>query len=99
MPFGQNQPISVMAIGIEPHTTAQGEKIDQISMIVVAIAVQSGQIELRGEDSREPQARLSTIDVTTHFAAIDAQAARDRQARPAAPTAVAPFTTGMRAKL
>ena len=52
VPFGQNQPIKAMATGIEPHTTAHGLKIDQISMIVVAIAAQNGQIEFRGEASR-----------------------------------------------
>src|SRR3954470_20759512 len=52
VPLGQNQPISVTAIGIEPHTTAHGEKIDQISMTLVAIAVSSGQMQFCGEDSR-----------------------------------------------
>ena len=50
VPFGQNQPISVTAIGIEPQTTAHGVKIDAISMMLVATAASSGQIELRGED-------------------------------------------------
>ena len=40
-----------MAIGMEPQTTAQGEKIDQTSMIAVAIAAQNGQMESLGEDS------------------------------------------------
>ena len=42
--LGQNHPISAMAIGIEPHTTAQGLKMDQISITVVAIAAHSGQV-------------------------------------------------------
>ena len=50
--MGQNQPISVMAIGIEPQTTAHGEKIDHTSMTVVATAAHNGQIEFRGELSR-----------------------------------------------
>ena len=58
MPLGQNQPISAIATGIDPHTTAQGVKIDEISMMVVAIAAQNGQIELRGEDSRASGTRL-----------------------------------------
>ena len=44
--------MSVTATGIEPHTTAQGEKTDQISITLVAIAARSGQIEFCGEDSR-----------------------------------------------
>ena len=46
------------ATGIEPQTTAQGVKIEPISMTVVASAVQNGQIELRGEDSRACGSRL-----------------------------------------
>ena len=46
VPFGQNQPISATATGIEPQTTAHGVKIDQISITLVAIAASSGQIEL-----------------------------------------------------
>jgi hypothetical protein len=64
VPFGQNQPIKAMAIGIAPHTTAQGVKIDQMSIMVVAIAVQSGQIELRGEASRA-SGSAAAIEVTT----------------------------------
>src|SRR4051812_4290213 len=63
-PLGQNQPISVAAIGIEPHTTPHGEKIDQISMIVVAMDAKNGQIEFRGNVSRAsglPSATLLTI--------------------------------------
>jgi hypothetical protein len=52
VPFGQNHPISVMAMGIDPQTTAHGEKIDQISITEVAMAAKSGQIEFAGEDSR-----------------------------------------------
>ena len=37
--LGQNQPISATATGIEPQTTAQGVKIEQTSMTLVAIAV------------------------------------------------------------
>src|SRR3954453_20692808 len=64
-PFGQNQPIKVTAIGIEPHTTAQGEKIDQISITLVAIAARSGQIEFCGEDSRASGCASATLVTTT----------------------------------
>ena len=40
VPLGQNQPISAIATGMEPQTTAHGVKIDQISITLVAIAVQ-----------------------------------------------------------
>ena len=49
--MGQNQPINATATGIDPHTTAHGEKIDQINMIEVAIAVQKGQMEFLGDAS------------------------------------------------
>jgi hypothetical protein len=64
VPFGQNQPMSVTATGIEPHTTAHGEKIDQISITLVAIAARNGQIEFCGEDSRA-SAHASATLVTT----------------------------------
>src|SRR3954463_13124828 len=52
-PFGQNQPIRQMATGIDPQTTAQGEKIDQISIADVAIAAKNGQIDGPTDDSRD----------------------------------------------
>src|SRR4051794_36052524 len=64
VPFGQNQPISATAIGIEPHTTAQGEKIDQISITLVAIAASNGQIEFCGEDSRASGHASATLVMT-----------------------------------
>jgi hypothetical protein len=96
--FGQNQPIKVTAMGIEPHTTAHGEKIDQISITLVAIAAQNGQIELRGEASRA-SGLAAASDVTT--------SSRRSTRKPFATSLVSgnsqsgfdPFTTGMKAKL
>src|SRR5207248_10364316 len=65
VPFGQNQPTNVTATGIGPHTTAHGEKIDQISMTLVAIAARSGQIVLRGDDSRASGRASATLVTTT----------------------------------
>jgi hypothetical protein len=64
VPFGQNQPISAMAIGIEPHTTAHGEKIDQISITLVASAASNGQIEFCGDDSRASGRASATLVMT-----------------------------------
>ncbi len=49
---GQNQAISVIATGIEPHTTAHGVKIDEMNSTLVAIAASSGQIVGVGNASR-----------------------------------------------
>ena len=61
MPSGQNHPTKQTAIGSDPHTTPHGVKIDQISMIVVAIAVINGQIEFRGDDSRASGRASTTL--------------------------------------
>ncbi len=78
MPFGQNQPIKAIATGIDPQITAQGEKIDQISMIEVAIADQNGQTESRASGIPSPQVRP---DDTCHqkLPAIRAQACSGRK--------------------
>src|SRR3954469_21190987 len=64
-PFGQNQPIRVIATGIDPQTTAQGEKIDQMSRMAVAMAANSGQIELSGEGSRIWGSAVITLVMTS----------------------------------
>src|SRR4030095_5674704 len=61
VPFGQNHPIRAIDTGIDPQTTAQGVKIDQINSTVVASADQSGQIELSGDDSRASGSASTTL--------------------------------------
>jgi hypothetical protein len=41
---GQNHPINATAMGIDPHTTAHGVKIEPTNITVVAIAASNGQI-------------------------------------------------------
>ena len=53
-------------------------------MTLVAIAVQNGQIELRGEDSRA-SGRASATRADHDFPPVDAQAGRDRQRIPLVP--------------
>src|SRR4051812_3203889 len=65
VPFGQNHMIKATATGNEPQTTAHGVKIEPINITEVAMAVQNGQIEFRGEASRASGfavARLETIN-------------------------------------
>src|SRR3954468_1612185 len=52
MSSGQNQPISVIATGIEPHTTAQGVKIEPRKVPATAMAASNGHIAGTGELSR-----------------------------------------------
>ena len=46
---GQNHPIKHRKIGIDPHTTPIGWKIDQMNMTDVATAVNSGHSEGPGD--------------------------------------------------
>src|SRR5207253_6025109 len=98
VPFGQNQPIKAMATGIEPHTTAHGLKIDQISMIVVAMAAQNGQIEFRGEASRASGLADASVVTTTSRRSVRNPVATGRISR-VSQSRLDPRTTGMRAKL
>src|SRR3954447_2596599 len=52
VPLGQNHPVNVIATGIDPHTTAQGVKIEPRNAAATVIAASSGQIEGSGELSR-----------------------------------------------
>src|SRR5829696_4806043 len=84
LPFGQNQPISVIATSAPPQTTAHGLKIDATKVIPVAIAARKGQIDGSGEGSRSSarasvtvlaiNSRLSTLrPVTTERLSRSAQ--------------------------
>src|SRR4051812_35299793 len=65
MSSGQNQPTSVIATGIEPHTTAQGVKIEPMKVPATAMAASSGQIAGTGELSRSSgNASVSVLAMT-----------------------------------
>ena len=95
-PFGQNQPTSAIATGIDPHTTAQGVKIEPTNRTETAIAASSGQIDGSGELSRRSGARLGHRR-DEELAVVDGEAADDRRAPGARPTAArGSVTSGMR---
>ena len=98
VPLGQNHPTSVIATGIEPQTIAQGEKIDQISSTVVAIAASSGQIELRGEASRA-SGSAAAREVTTNSRRSTRNPLVTGNSSGCSHSGFDPLTTGMRAKL
>jgi hypothetical protein len=96
--FGQNQQTRAMKIGIDPQTTAHGVKIDEISMIVVAIADQSGQIELRGEDSRAC-GHASATELTKSSRRSTRRPDATGGSPPVSQSGLALSTTGIHAKL
>jgi hypothetical protein len=98
VPFGQNQPIKAIATGIDPQITAQGEKIDQISMIEVAIADQNGQTESRGEDSLASGKASTTLVTKSSRRSVRKPAAVERSLT-SSDSGFRERTTGMRLKL
>jgi hypothetical protein len=96
--LGQNHPINAMAGGIDPQTTAHGEKIDQINMALVAIAAQNGQIELRGEASRASGSAAVTVLMMSSRRSVRSPVATASTSG-CSQSGFDPPTTGMRAKL
>jgi hypothetical protein len=96
--LGQNHPIKATATGIDPHTTAHGVKIDQISMTVVAIADQNGQIELLGDASRASGSAPATVLTMSSRRSVRRPVATASDAG-CSQSGFDPSITGMRAKL
>ena len=85
-------------MGTEPHITAQGEKMEATSMMLVAIAAKKGQIELRGEDSRTSGRASPTVVMTTSRRSSRRPVATGRESG-SFHSGFALVTTGIRAKL
>ena len=96
-PFGQNQPTSAIATGIDPHTTAQGVKIEPTKRTETAIAASSGQIDGSGELSRM-SARASVTVVTTSWRSSTARPPTTGSAWRSAHSGSRLVTSGMRVK-
>jgi hypothetical protein len=87
-----------MATGIDPHTTAHGVKIDQISITEVATAVQKGQIEFLGEASRASGAAFANVVTNNSRRSVLRPLATERMSG-RSQSGFGPLTTGMWAKL
>src|ERR1700712_4842437 len=97
-PLGQNQPTSATRIGTDPQTTAQGEKIDETSMMLVVTAATSGQIESDGDVSRACGRASATVVTSNSRRPILRPVATGSSPR-VAHSGLASVTIGIRAKL
>ena len=98
--LGQNQPISAMATGIAPQTTAHGVKIEPMNSTVVASAATNGQIVGLRRAARAMSGSASSTVRQQHLAHVG-RAGRRITGAPSGglPQRLAAATTGMWAKL
>ena len=73
VPFGQNQPISAIATGIAPHTTAQGVKIEPMNRTVVGDRREKRPDRRLGRGLARCPARASVTVRDQQLAVVDAQ--------------------------